>query len=99
MEARVCVLFAECLQVAYAIGVAKPLSVYLDTYGTGTKTDAEILSIVNANFDLRPGVLRRELQLTRPVYEKVLDFCCLFFFPSLMCAADCLLGTLRTQRP
>jgi len=58
------------VQVAYAIGVAKPLSVYLDTYGTGTKTDAEILSIVNANFDLRPGVLRRELQLTRPVYEK-----------------------------
>jgi len=58
------------VQVAYAIGVAKPLSVYLDTYGTGTKSDAEILSIVNNNFDLRPGVLRRELKLTRPIYEK-----------------------------
>jgi S-adenosylmethionine synthetase len=44
--------------------------VYLDTYGTGTKSDAEILSIVNANFDLRPGVIRRELNLTRPIYEK-----------------------------
>ena len=43
---------------------------YLDTYGTGTKSDAEILSIVNANFDLRPGVIRRELNLTRPIYEK-----------------------------
>jgi S-adenosylmethionine synthetase len=59
------------VQVAYAIGVAHPLSIHIDTYGTGFgKTDEEILSIVNANFDLRPGVLRRELQLTRPVYEK-----------------------------
>jgi S-adenosylmethionine synthetase len=48
----------------------QPLSVYLDTYGTGTKSDSEILSIVNANFDLRPGVIRRELNLTRPIYEK-----------------------------
>jgi len=58
------------VQVAYAIGVAKPLSVYLDTYGTGSRPDKEILSIVNANFDLRPGVIRRELKLTRPIYEQ-----------------------------
>jgi len=58
------------VQVAYAIGVAHPLSIFLDTYGTGTKSDQEILSIVNANFDLRPGVIRRELNLCRPIYEK-----------------------------
>jgi S-adenosylmethionine synthetase len=58
------------VQVAYAIGVAHPLSVYLDTYGTGVKPDPEILEIVNKNFDLRPGVIRRELNLCRPIYEK-----------------------------
>jgi len=58
------------VQVAYAIGVAHPLSVYLDTYGTGIKSDPEILEIVNKNFDLRPGVIRRELNLCRPIYEK-----------------------------
>jgi len=58
------------VQVSYAIGVAEPLSVHLDTYGTGSKPDAELLEIVNKNFDLRPGVIRRELKLTRPVYEK-----------------------------
>jgi len=58
------------VQVSYAIGVAKPLSVYIDSYGTGTKSDAEILEIILKNFDLRPGVLQRELQLRRPIYEK-----------------------------
>jgi len=43
---------------------------FIDTYGTGTKTDEEILEIVKKNFDLRPGVIRRELQLARPIYEK-----------------------------
>jgi len=58
------------VQVSYAIGVAYPLSVYVDTYGTGKKTDQEILDIVNKNFDLRPGVILRELKLKRPIYEK-----------------------------
>jgi len=62
------------VQVSYAIGVAKPLSVYIDTYGTGKKTDAEILDIILKNFDLRPGVLQRELQLRRPIYEKTAYF-------------------------
>merc|ERR1719197_89394 len=51
------------VQVAYAIGVAEPLSVHIDTYGTGSKSDQEILSLVLRNFDLRPGVIRRELDL------------------------------------
>lgn len=42
-----------CLQVSYAIGVAKPLSVFVDTYGTGTKTDAEILVLLERVFDFR----------------------------------------------
>ena len=43
------------LQLSYAIGVAEPLSIFVSSYGTGVKTDAELLAIVNDNFDLRPG--------------------------------------------
>lgn len=43
------------LQLSYAIGVAEPLSIFVSSYGTGVKTDAELLQIVKANFDLRPG--------------------------------------------
>jgi S-adenosylmethionine synthetase len=61
----------RCLvQVSYAIGVSHPLSVYVDTYGTGKKSDAEILDIVNKNFDLRPGAIIRDLNLKRPIYHK-----------------------------
>lgn len=58
------------VQVSYAIGVAKPLSVFVDTYGTGKKSDKEILEIVEKNFDLRPGVLMDTLKLKRPIYQK-----------------------------
>jgi len=58
------------VQVSYAIGVAKPLSVYVDTYGTGSKPDEVILEIINKNFDLRPGCIIRDLQLKRPIYQK-----------------------------
>jgi S-adenosylmethionine synthetase len=65
----------RCLvQVSYAIGVAQPLSIYVDTYGTGKKSDQEILDIVKKNFDLRPGILIRDLQLKRPIYEKTAYF-------------------------
>jgi S-adenosylmethionine synthetase len=68
-------LAKRCLvQVSYAIGVAQPLSLYVDTYGTGVKSDAEILEIVKNNFDLRPGVLQRDLKLKRPIYEKTAYF-------------------------
>jgi len=64
-------LCKRCLvQISYAIGVAKPLSVFIESYGTGIKPDSEILKIVNDNFDLRPGVLVRDLKLKRPIYEK-----------------------------
>jgi len=64
-------LCRRCLvQVSYAIGVAKPLSVFVDTYGTGKKSDKEILQVIQNNFDLRPGVILRELNLRRPIYVK-----------------------------
>jgi len=57
------------VQVSYAIGVAKPLSVYVNSYGTGKVSDAELLKIVEKNFDLRPGCITRDLNLKRPIYR------------------------------
>lgn len=63
-------LCRRCLvQVSYAIGVSKPLSLYVDDYGTGTKSRAELTKIIEDNFDLRPGVLKRELDLCKPQYR------------------------------
>jgi len=58
------------VQVSYAIGIAKPLSVYVNSYGTGVKSDAELLAIIEKNFDLRPGMIIKELDLRRPIYKK-----------------------------
>jgi S-adenosylmethionine synthetase len=58
------------VQVSYAIGVAKPMSLYVNSYGTGVKSDAELLTIVEKNFDLRPGFIIKDLDLRRPIYKK-----------------------------
>jgi len=58
-----------CVQVGYAIGIAKPLSIHVDSYGTGTKSDKELTAIVESNFDLRPGAIIRDLDLTRARYS------------------------------
>jgi S-adenosylmethionine synthetase len=62
------------VQVSYAIGVPEPLSIHIDTYGTGTRPDLEILDIIKKNFDLRPGCLARDLKLKRPIYQKTAAF-------------------------
>ena len=68
-------LASRCLvQVSYAIGVSHPLSVHVDTYGTGTRPDNELLEIINKNFDLRPGMIIRELNLRRPIYQKTASY-------------------------
>ncbi|KAJ1834963.1 methionine adenosyltransferase sam2 [Coemansia sp. RSA 2711] len=58
------------VQFSYAIGVAEPLSVYVDTYGTSTKSDQELVAIIRANFDLRPGAIAKELDLFKPIYRQ-----------------------------
>ncbi|KAM9848042.1 S-adenosylmethionine synthase [Aulostomus maculatus] len=62
------------VQVSYAIGVAQPLSISLFTYGSSQKTESELLHIVNKNFDLRPGVIVRELNLKRPIYQQTASY-------------------------
>ncbi|TDL25031.1 methionine adenosyltransferase [Rickenella mellea] len=62
------------VQLSYAIGVAEPLSIYVDTYGTGNKTDEELVEIIRKNWDLRPGVIVRELNLQKPQYLKTASY-------------------------
>ncbi len=59
------------VQLAYAIGVAKPLSVRVDTFGTGKISDAQLEDIVNANFDLRPAAIIEKLDLRKPQYRQL----------------------------
>ena len=59
------------VELAYAIGVAKPVSVMVETFGTGKKSDDEISEIVNKVFDLRPSAIIKTLDLRRPIYQAV----------------------------
>ena len=56
------------LQVAYAIGVARPVSVFVDTFGSGVRGDDELAKIIQKEFDLRPAAIIETLGLRRPVY-------------------------------
>lgn len=65
-------LATKCeVELAYAIGVAKPVSVMIDTFGTGVKSDEEISEIVNKVFDLRPSAIIDRLDLRKPIYKNV----------------------------
>lgn len=57
--------------LAYAIGVARPLSIYVDTFGTGVISDNEIKELVDRHFDLRPAAIIRDLDLRRPIYRNL----------------------------
>lgn len=58
------------IQLAYAIGVARPVSIMVDTFGTGKKSDEEIAEIVNKHFDLRPAAIIRDLDLRKPIFRQ-----------------------------
>jgi S-adenosylmethionine synthetase len=62
------------IQVAYAIGVARPLSINVETFGTGKIADDKIAKLVDEHFDLRPGAIIRDLDLRRPIYRKTAAF-------------------------
>lgn len=62
------------LQVAYAIGVARPLSLFVDTFGTGKVSDEEIVHLINEHFDLRPAGIIQALNLRRPIYQPTAAF-------------------------
>ena len=62
------------IQVAYAIGVAHPLSVNVETFGTGAISDDQIARLVTRYFDLRPGAIIRDLDLRRPIYQQTATY-------------------------
>ncbi|HEY7151594.1 MAG TPA: methionine adenosyltransferase domain-containing protein, partial [Solirubrobacterales bacterium] len=58
------------IQVAYAIGVAHPVSLMIETFGTGKVPPADLTRVVGEEFDLRPGAIVRDLDLRRPIFQK-----------------------------
>jgi S-adenosylmethionine synthetase len=65
----------ECeIQISYAIGVAHPISVFVNTFGTGKLPDEEILELVKKHFDMRPKAIIDHLRLLRPIYRKAAVF-------------------------
>ncbi|HLZ61173.1 MAG TPA: methionine adenosyltransferase [Ktedonosporobacter sp.] len=62
------------LQVSYAIGVARPLSLFVETFGTGKVSDEEIIRLINEHFDLRPAGIIQALHLRRPIYQPTAAF-------------------------
>lgn len=58
------------IQLAYAIGVAHPMSIMVDSFGTGKVSDGKLVEIIRENFDLRPAGIIKELDLRRPIYKK-----------------------------
>ncbi|MFA5557898.1 MAG: methionine adenosyltransferase [Methanofastidiosum sp.] len=64
-------LASKCeVQIAYAIGIAEPVSVLVDTFGTGKVPEEEIMEFINKNFDLRPASIIKELDLRKPIYKQ-----------------------------
>ncbi len=64
-------LAARCeIQLSYAIGVAQPVSIMVETFGTGRINEENLIQLVKKNFDLRPGAIIRELDLRRPIYKQ-----------------------------
>ena len=59
------------IQLAYAIGISKPVSIMVDTFGTGKLSDEEISKIIEKHFDLRPAAIIRDLDLLRPIYRQI----------------------------
>ena len=62
------------VQLSYAIGVAKPTSVNVDTFGTGKLSDEDITEIIRENFDFRPAGIIKMLDLRRPIYKQTASY-------------------------
>jgi S-adenosylmethionine synthetase len=62
------------IQIAYAIGVAEPVSIMVDSMGTGKVKDSDLVAIVRKHFDLRPGAIIERLRLRRPIYRKTASY-------------------------
>jgi S-adenosylmethionine synthetase len=62
------------IQIAYAIGVAHPLSINVETFDTGVISDEKIVDLINEYFDLRPGAIIRDLDLRKPIFRQTATY-------------------------
>lgn len=62
------------IEVSYAIGIAKPISIYIDTFGTGKIPDEDIIKIIEERFDLTPNGIINYLNLKEPIYTKTTNY-------------------------
>jgi S-adenosylmethionine synthetase len=62
------------VQVSYAIGVAKPISISVETFGTGVVADEVIINLIDKHFDLRPAAIIEDMQLRRPIFSQTASF-------------------------
>jgi len=62
------------LEISYAIGVARPISISIETFGTGKIADERILGLIDSQFDLRPGAIIESLSLRRPIYRQTASY-------------------------
>ena len=62
------------IQVSYAIGMSKPLSVFVETFGTGKVSNTELKEIIEKNFDLTPNGIIKELDLKKPIYASTTNY-------------------------
>ena len=62
------------IQIAYAIGMKEPLSIYVNTFGTGTKTEEEIVEKIKEKFDLTPEGIIKYLGLRKPIYRQTTNY-------------------------
>src|SRR5260370_36284601 len=62
------------IQIAYAIGVARPLSLFVETFGTGKVSDEQLVALIREHFDLRPAGIIQALNLRRPIYQPTAAF-------------------------
>lgn len=62
------------VQLSYAIGISEPLSIYVNTFGTSSITDDKWVDIIKRNFDLRPGMIIKELELNKPIYKSTASY-------------------------
>ena len=62
------------LQISYGIGIEKPLSVYIDCFGTNTISEREIIQLIKSTFDLTPNGIIKYLDLKKPIYSKTTKY-------------------------
>jgi len=62
------------VQVSYAIGISRPLSIFVNSYGTSKLSDGHLLDVIEENFDLRPGIIVKDLNLRQPIYQQTASY-------------------------